>query len=189
MKKFGMICSLLVVLWLAGCATVPMATPELDTKAKAFTPAPGKGSLYVYRNENFGSAIPMTVSLNGRNIGQTASKTYFFLTLDPGKYSVESHAENVASVGVDVESGQNYFVWQEVKMGLFMARSALQVVDDKTGRAGVLESKMVAANTLAAIVPGDTATQKLDELEALRKSGKISEAEYQKKRSEILQRM
>jgi len=38
-----------------------------------------------------------------------------------------------------VEAGKNYFVWQEVKMGLFSARSELKQVDDGTGRQAVAE--------------------------------------------------
>ncbi len=36
-------------------------------------PAPNKASLYIYRNESFGAAIPMTVAVNGKALGQTAA--------------------------------------------------------------------------------------------------------------------
>lgn len=42
-----------------------------------------------------------------------------------------------------MQAGKNYFVWQEVKMGLWMARSALQTVDEATGRKGVAECKRI----------------------------------------------
>ncbi|WP_156400810.1 hypothetical protein [Pseudomonas sp. Root329] len=44
-----------------------------------------------------------------------------------------------------MEAGKNYVVWQEVKVGFIKARNNLQVVDDKTGRAGVAESKLIQA--------------------------------------------
>ena len=79
----------------------------------------------------------MAVSLNGKTLGQTAAQTYFRLSLKPGNYTIESHAENVSTLSVMAEKeGKNYFVWQEVKMGIMMARSLLQQTDEPTGRAG-----------------------------------------------------
>jgi hypothetical protein len=54
-----------------------------------------------------------------------------------------SKAENDASVSIDMQAGQTYFVWQEVKMGFVSARSALHVVDEKKGRAGVEQSTLI----------------------------------------------
>lgn len=144
MKKFVAVISAVLVLLLSSCASVPMAPLDQDTKAKDFSPIPNKASLYIYRNESFGAAIPMTVSLNGKALGQTAAQTYFRLNLVPGKYTVESNAENVSTLPLTTEVGKNYFVWQEVKMGMWMARSLLQQTDEITGRAGVMESKLIA---------------------------------------------
>jgi hypothetical protein len=186
------------IVLLHGCASVPMAAIEEDAKAKDFSTVTGKASLYIYRNESFGGAIPMTVTINGRTLGQSAPQTYFRLTLMPGQYAVESHAENVSKLALSLQAGKNYFVWQEVKMGLFFARSLLQEVDEKTGRAGVMESKLAAS----AIADGDvkplgdtpapssdSVNLRLRELQTLRKDGLISEEEYEKKRQELLQKL
>jgi hypothetical protein len=45
---------------------------------------------------------------------------------------------------VKATAGKNYFVWQEVKMGMWAARSALQEVDEKTGRDAIKECKLIA---------------------------------------------
>jgi len=201
----GIIMSVLILL-LTGCASVPMAPLDQDTKAKDFSPVQNKASLYIYRNESMGAAIPMTVSVNGKALGQTAAQTYFRLNLTPGKYSVESHAENVSSFPLPVEAGKNYFVWQEVKMGMWMARSLLQQVDETTGRAGVLESKLIASsisdNDLAPLdapmstLPASQSTssnesvsQKLRELQNLRKDGIITEEEFQKKKLPLMEKL
>jgi len=134
--------SLSIVL-VAGCATVPMAPPEADARAKTFAVEPGKANIYVYRNEFIGAGIPMTVALNGKVMGQTGPKTYFFWQVDPGRYEIQSIAENTSTVALDAQAGRSYFVWQEVKAGLWMARSALQVVDEATGRKGVQECKLI----------------------------------------------
>lgn len=146
MKIFAAVFSTILILLLSGCASVPMASLDQDTKAKDFSPVPNKASLYIYRNESFGAAMPMTVSVNGKVLGQTAAQTYFRLNLTPGKYNVESHAENVSTLPLTTEAGKNYFVWQEVKMGMWMARSLLKQTDETTGRAGVMESKLIVTS-------------------------------------------
>ncbi|MCF8197437.1 MAG: DUF2846 domain-containing protein [Sulfuritalea sp.] len=205
MRNFAAAFSAVLVLLLSGCASVPMAPLDQDTKAKDFSPIPNKASLYIYRNESFGAAIPMTVSVNGKALGQTAAQTYFRLNLTPGKYNVESHAENVSNLPLTTEAGKNYFVWQEVKMGMWMARSLLQQTDETTGRAGVMESKLIAssvsesdlspldaqpASPPALSAPSnDNASQKLRELQSLRKDGVITEDEFQKKKTQLLEKL
>lgn len=194
MTKSGWLLFLLVLFELAGCASVPTASTELDTQAKDFSPLPGKAILYVYRNESYGAAVPMTVVVNGKSLGQTAAQTFFRLNVLPGKYSIESHAENVSTITLSAESGKTYFVWQEVKMGFWMARTLVQQVDEKTGRAGVKESKLIAT----ALQDGEPLPQgaimkspvdQLRELEQLRKDGVITEEEFQKKRQPLIEKL
>jgi len=45
--------------------------------------------------------------------------------------------------GMAVGDTENYYVWQEVKMGLLMARSKLSQVSEEEGKQGVMESKLV----------------------------------------------
>jgi hypothetical protein len=142
MKKKGLMGLFLgLVVLLTGCASVPMASLEDDAKAKLFSAKPDKSNIYVYRNESFGGAIPMTVSLNGKVAGQSGPTTYFMWEVAPGLHEIASHAETVSNLQLTTQPGKSYYVWQEVKMGLFMARSQLQQVDEETGRKGVLECK------------------------------------------------
>lgn len=201
---FVMLSALLMV----GCASVPMASLDADTKAKEFTALPGKAALYVYRNETLGGAIPMSVGVNGKILGQTGPQTYFHLNLVPGLYEVDSHAENISKISLSAEAGKAYFVWQEIKMGMWMARSSLQQVDEETGRKGVMESKMAALSAQANDIPplatpvasapvgpstpggsSDPIANKIRELQALKKDGLISEDEYQAKKTELLKKM
>jgi hypothetical protein len=198
MRQFKAMFAAAAVAALAGCASVPMESLELDAKAKAFVPLPDKAALYIYRNETFGAAVPMNLSINGRNIGQSASKTYFQFNLVPGRYSVESTAENVAELKLQMEPGKNYFVWQEVKMGMWMARSQLHQVDEATGRAGVQESKLATARLASSDLqpldakgptPTNTALdEKLRQLQKMYDDKLISEQEYQTKRKELLEK-
>lgn len=142
MKKKGLMGLFLgLALLLTGCASVPMASDAEDGAAKTFAAKPDRANVYVYRNETFGAAIPMTVSINGRVAGQTGPQTYFMWEVEPGLHEVASHAETVSTLQLTTQPGKSYYIWQEVKMGLFMARSLLQQVDEETGRKGVLECK------------------------------------------------
>jgi hypothetical protein len=134
MRNLSMLFSIVLIALLTGCASVPMAPLEQDAKAKDFAPAPDKASIFIYRNEVFGAAIPVTVSVNDITIGQTASKTYFKYDVAPGKYVIKAHAENMAEISINANAGNNYFIWQEMKMGMWMARANLTQVDESTGR-------------------------------------------------------
>ena len=48
--------------YIAGCATVPMASYKEDNARKEFTPPPQASSgLYIYRNSSFGGALKKNV--------------------------------------------------------------------------------------------------------------------------------
>lgn len=136
-------CALLLALAATGCASVPMAPAEADAKAKTFAPIPGKANVYIYRNEGMGAAIKMGIYVDDQGVAQTAANTYVNLALAPGKHIIRSHAENNSDVVLDAKAGQNYFLWQEVKIGVMSARNKLQLVDAATGMAGVRECKLV----------------------------------------------
>lgn len=142
-RKILIVIGLAYVAFLSGCASVPMASVEQDAKAKTYAVAPGKSNIYVYRNENFGAAVKLNVEMDGKVVGQTAAKTYFALEVEPGKHSITTRSENVSTVDLVTEVGKNYFVWQEVKMGMLSPRSKLQTVDEETGKKGVSECKLI----------------------------------------------
>jgi len=140
-NRFLLPALLLLLATVAGCASVPMASLDDDTEAKNFTVRTDKASIYLYRNEVFGGAIPLTVALDGKVAGQTGPQTYFLWEVEPGPHEVSSISENTSTLALDTEAGKAYYIWQEVKMGLWMARSLLQEVDEETGRKGVSECK------------------------------------------------
>jgi uncharacterized protein YceK len=132
---------ILFLLLLSGCATVPMESAEKDTAAKTFMVKEDKSNIYLYRHESFGGAVLMTVTLDGKVAGQTGPQTYFLWEVEPGMHEVGSVAENTSTVKLNTEAGKAYYIWQEVKMGMWMARTLLQQVDEETGRKGVNECK------------------------------------------------
>lgn len=141
----ALISSVLLVssLSLVGCASVPMASPQADMAAKEFKTDPAKSNIYIYRDETFGAAVKMLVLLDGGSPKSTAAETYILHQVNPGSHVITSDAENNVTLSLNTEAGKNYFVWQEVKMGVFSARSKLHLVDEAKGRAGVLQCKLV----------------------------------------------
>jgi len=138
---------LLVTSLVTGCASVPLTSMEEDTKAKSFAaPATGKANIYVYRNESYGGAIMLTIALDGKLAGQTSMRTYFLWEVDPGSHEISSLSENTSTLKLNTEAGKTYFIWQEVKMGMWSARSQLQQVDEAAGRKGVSECKRAQSN-------------------------------------------
>ena len=143
MKSCYFFIGFLIVLAFTGCATVPMANVEKDDIAKSFSIPEGKANIYLYRNEVFGAAIKLPVVLDDKIVGDTAAKTYMLLQVTPGLHTIISKSEKDSELLITVEEGKNYFVWQEVKMGLWTARSKLHLVDESTGKAGVSECKLI----------------------------------------------
>ncbi len=134
------------LLVLQGCASAPMASNAEDQRAKQFKPAGGKASIYVYRNETMGAALSKSVTINGRMAGTTAADTYFWFHVKPGTYKIVSDNNLDNAITIKAKAGKNYFIWQEMKMGLFVGGTQLSVVDEKTGRNGVLECKLIRQN-------------------------------------------
>lgn len=138
-------CFIAFIFILGGCSSIPVASVQQSALSKTFTPPEGKANIYIYRNESMGGLVKMDVDLDGKTVGQTAARTFLMLEVPPGKHTLVSKAENDSILDVVAEAGKNHFVWQEVKMGIMYARNKLQIVDEPTGKAGVLECEMIDA--------------------------------------------
>jgi hypothetical protein len=145
MHQFATTTFVLLIVLSGGCASVPMSSLDEDAAAKRFDVAPDKSNIYFYRDEEFGGAIAMPVALDGKVAGKTAANTYFLWIVEPGPHEITSLTENTATLKINAEAGRNHFVWQEVKMGMWTARSQLHEVSEEVGRKGVMECKRIAA--------------------------------------------
>lgn len=143
MKTNFLLIVFLIAIAFIGCATVPLANVEKDSTAKSFSVTEGKANIYLYRNESLGAVLKMPVVVDGRVVGDTAAKTYMMLEVAPGLHTIISKSENDSELLLTAEQNKNYFVWQEVKMGLFAARSKLHLVDEAKGKAGVADCKLI----------------------------------------------
>jgi uncharacterized protein YceK len=142
-RSFFAAAALAVALLVSGCANVQKASKADSEQAKTFAPVGDKAVLYIYRDESFGSAIKMPVSVDGVIVGETGPKSFLQLTVAPGHHTIMSHTETNPTVDIDAKAGQSYYVWQEVKMGMWAARSLLHTMPTGEGQAGVRKCELL----------------------------------------------
>jgi len=144
MKKYLGILVIIFASYISGCATVPMAPMEVDTARKEFSkPAEDYAGLYIYRNSNFGGALKKTISLDGEVIGETAPMTYFYRDITPGTHTISTESEfGDNSLALDVKGGQNYFIRNYIRFGVFVGGANLELVSEEEGKKGVNECKL-----------------------------------------------
>lgn len=139
-KKILLLSIVVASLGVVGCAKVPMAPVEQDTALKEFNPPQvDQSGIYVYRNCFVGAALKKMVYLDNKAVGESAEDVYFYTTTNPGSHvlSTESEFSN-NDISIETEGGKNYFVEQYIKMGVFVGGANLRLVDEETGKKGVL---------------------------------------------------
>lgn len=143
-KKIFFLSTLVAAFHLTGCASVPMASKEDDQLKKQFAaPAKNASGLYIYRNSNFGGALKKSVYVDGSLIGETAPMTYFYTQVKPGEHTLSTESEfSPNDLKIKTVGGKNYFVLQQIKMGVFVGGAKLELVPEDQGKKGVLECKL-----------------------------------------------
>ncbi|MDR1662090.1 MAG: DUF2846 domain-containing protein [Azoarcus sp.] len=142
MKRFVMAFTLAGALALSGCASVPKGDDDLDAALKTFT-APGDvAGLYVYRYERASAITKMDVEVDGKSIGKTIARTYVYTVLEPGRHRIVSKAKNEDALELEAQPGRLYYVWQEVKPGVFSTRTKLHLVHELDGQTGVRKTRL-----------------------------------------------
>ncbi len=125
-----------------GCSpSVPLENHQADYNAKKFITNNNKSNIYIYRNETLSERV--TVTIDEKIIGDTGPKTFLKVTINPGKHTISSLAENVSKVTLNTKPGHNYYIWQENKMGISMTHTKLHIVSEIDGKKGVRECKLV----------------------------------------------
>jgi hypothetical protein len=128
-----------------GCASVPMESKEVSDKAKQFNPpSEGKAGLYIYRPSGPGTALKKDIWVDGQCIGESAQKVFFYeevLGNQEHKISTESEF-SPNDLLVKTESGQNYFIKQYIKIGVFVGGANLELVDEAKGKKDIAKLGM-----------------------------------------------
>lgn len=93
-----------------------------------------KALVYVMRTTIIGFKIHSKLAVDGKWMGTNRGKTYFFFTLDPGEHFVCSESENQDAIALTVEPGKTYYIQQQVKAGIWKARTKLAMLDEAKGK-------------------------------------------------------
>lgn len=136
-KMLKLAASAACVMVMAGCANVPMAPAESNQKAKTFAaPEEGKSGLYIYRDSFAGKALKKDVYINGKCLGQTADRVFFYTQVagdQPHKLSTESEF-SPNDLLLTTDAGKNYYVRQFIKVGVFVGGAGLEQVTEAEGQ-------------------------------------------------------
>ena len=144
LRKVLLLLTLVLSVYLTGCATVPMASTEDDQLRKQFSvPSEGRAGVYIYRNSNFGSALTKTIYIDEQLVGATAPMTYFYREVSPGQHTLSTQSEfGNNNLIIITNPGLNYYVRQYIKMGVFVGGANLELVPEEDGKKGVSECKL-----------------------------------------------
>ena len=135
---------------ISGCATVPMAPKEDDLALKEFSAPPvDKAGLYIYRNTFGGQALKKTISLDGKVIGETANKVYFYKLIAPGEHTLSTESEFSDNfLSFEADGGKNYFVEQYIKVGVFVGGANFKMIDEEEGKKEVLKCDLALEKSM-----------------------------------------
>lgn len=128
-----------------GSRAVEYSDPRSDAAGKRFAAPPGRGNIYLYRNQVYMSDTPLEVVLDERWVGKTVGLTYFAVDVDTGKHVLRAKGDTPSSLELFVSPGQNVFVLLQVSPSVTSIRGTMQVTDEAGGQAGVLECRRIEA--------------------------------------------
>lgn len=148
LKKATSIIFIFILLFFAGCASVPLETEEESNKLKQFNPpSAGNAGLYIYRAGTFGGAIKKDIWVNDECVGESGPNVFFYQEVKGGeehKISTESEF-SPNDLLVKTESDTNYFIKQYMKIGVFVGGANVKLVDEAEGKEAVSQPQLKLA--------------------------------------------
>lgn len=138
----------LFMLNLISCAYVSKAPEEQNAVAMEFQAPEDKGSVYLYRTGRaVGAAGQLLVKVNGNDAGGTGPGSFFKWDLSPGLYTfLSSTAESSATIQVEVNAGELYFIRQDARLGLAAGRVTMKQVDSTQGMKEVKNCNLLVSS-------------------------------------------
>jgi hypothetical protein len=144
LNKILIFLTLVLLVNLTGCASVPMA-PTADDQLRKQFPAPteGKVGLYIFRDSVFGAALTKIIYVDDQIIGATAPNTYFYREITPGQHKLSTQSEfSNNDLTINTNPGINYYVRHYIKMGVFVGGANFEQVSEENGKKAVLDCNL-----------------------------------------------
>jgi hypothetical protein len=107
-----------------GCAATHMLVTEKKPELSA---DPNAATLIIIRDMFLGKGIVVWNYVDGKLIGETKGYTYFISKVQPGKHYLIAESENVTTVQMDFKPNKNYYLRQDIWMGIMRARTGYSV--------------------------------------------------------------
>ena len=123
-------------------ASVGVASPEEDRKAKNASPSPGRALIYIVRSERPPTEHILPVSLDGNKIGQTTGATFLMVSVAPGTHHLASGVKSISLLDINCAAGKTYFVSQKALLGFSPVMIELTIVSPLQGRKLVNQSRL-----------------------------------------------
>ena len=148
MKKIAFI--ILISALFTGCASVKMESLEKSGQAKKFAaPTTENAGLYFYRSNFVGKALKRDIWVDGNCVGTSANDVFFYTEVLGGKSHVlateSEFSPNELSMFTDV--GKNYFIRQNIKMGVLVGGAVLEVTPEDEGKEAVAKLEMATSGS------------------------------------------
>lgn len=86
------------------------------------------------------------MTLDGKLIGETANRVYFYKLVNAGNHTIGTESEfsdnviNLVAVG-----GKNYYIRQSIRMGVFVGGASLTVVPEAVGQAHLQKCELATS--------------------------------------------
>ena len=143
--KIVSVIALTVALLVSGCASVDMASKAESAKAKEFNPpSQGNAGVYVYRDSFVGKALKKDVWIDGKCIGESAPDVFFYTEVAGGNnHKIDTESEfSPNTLELMFDAGQNYFIRQFIKIGVFVGGAGLEQIPEEQGKIAVAKLEM-----------------------------------------------
>lgn len=129
-----------------GCASVPTEQAQVTSTIKQFkSPSANNAGLYIYRSSSVvGGALKKDIWVDDKCIGETARGTFFYEeTLGNIEHKISTESEfSPNDLMVQTQAGQNYFIKQYIKPGLFVGGAGLKLVTEAEGKQDISDLKL-----------------------------------------------
>lgn len=128
-----------------GCASVPMESDEKTNKFKEYSaPTEGNAGLYIYRVSGLGAALKKDIWVNDECVGQSAQNVFFYKeVIGDSEHKVSTESEfSPNDLRIKTKSGENYFIKQYIKMGVFVGGANLKLVSPEEAKKELIKLKL-----------------------------------------------
>jgi len=116
-------------LTLSGCGPRYMVAKDPCPDVRGVVAPAGKSALVIGRTTIFGGGVNIENYVDKKFVGATKGHSFFVTPVEPGLHYVTARAENFDTVLLNFEPDKTYYLQNEIRMGVFFARTKYDFVD------------------------------------------------------------